>query len=124
MGTYVVCAAGVILVVPDVLRWLNSNTTLLPAVQLIGLLALVGMDLFVGMHSAILKTGNETPHLMAFVVSGILTVLLSYTMGRLWQVWGILIGAFLAQAAATYWLTPYLCWRRLLSGGQETGKCC
>jgi hypothetical protein len=115
MATYVAGASCLILLAPLLLSWLKSNTAPLPGLQMAALFGLIGLDLFLGHHSAILQTGNEVPHLRVFAVSAVLMMLLVWPLGRLFHVWGVLAAPFVAQLVWSYWWTPWQCWKRLLN---------
>jgi len=83
---------------------------------MIALLALIGLDVIVGFHSALLQTGNEVPQVRAYCLSAALTLCLVWPLGARFQVWGVIGAPFLAQLAVNYWLVPYQFWRRLRTG--------
>lgn len=114
MATYAVGGGALAVVTPVLLRTLSSRTELLSGWTLVGLLSLVGLDLFLGHHSAILLNGNMVPHLRAFMLSAILAVLLAWPLTQLSAVWGVLGASFLSQVVCSYWWTPMICWRWLL----------
>ncbi len=114
MATFVAGATVLILLAPLLLGWLKSNTSPLPNLQMAALFSLVGLDLFLGHHSAILQTGNEVPQLPAFAASAVLTILFAWPLGRLFHVWGVLAAPFAAQLVWSYWWTPWHCWKQLL----------
>lgn len=103
VATYAAGAACLAWVGPVVLTWLGSKTPLLPSGQLCALFVLVGLDLMIGHHAAILQTGNEVPHLKAFVLTAVLTAGCAWPLGRTFQVWGIIAAPFVAQVALNYW---------------------
>ena len=113
LGTYVAAAAGAIVVAPLLLGLIGSRTPLLPVGQLTALFLVVFLDLWVGMHAALIQSGNEVPHLPVFVLSGAATVILGLALGARWGVWGILAATFLTQIVCNYWWTPRLFWRRI-----------
>jgi len=112
LATYAAAAAVTVLAAPWLLQFIGSKTALLPAAQLAAVFAVVGLDLWVGMHAALLQTGNEVPHLRTFVASGILSVALGLVLGARWGVWGVIAAPFAAQAPWNYWWTPWLFWRK------------
>jgi len=110
-------AVGAVLSIPAMrvlLNLLGSQTDLLPAAQLVALFGVVGLDLVVGHHSAILQTGNEAPHLKAGLLSAGLTLSFVAILAPVLGVWGIILAPVCAQLPFNYWWTPMLCWRRLL----------
>ncbi|MDA0989301.1 MAG: hypothetical protein O3A51_00940 [Verrucomicrobia bacterium] len=111
--TYLLGTAFFVIAGPAALDLLGSNTPLLPPLDMLMLFLVVGLDLMVGFHSAVLQAGNEVPHLPVFVVSGVLTVCLGVTLGLLWGVRGVIAAPFVAHLFCNYWYTPRLCWRRL-----------
>lgn len=114
--TYVLGAGATVWAAPWVLTGLQSKTAMLPRPEMLALLILIGLDLVVGIHSALLQTGNEVPHVRAFCFSAALTLLLVWPLGRKFQVWGVITAPFLAQLVVNYWWVPYQFWRRLEAG--------
>jgi hypothetical protein len=114
--TYGIGAAIVIVAAPWVLSLLESRTEMLPRPAMLALLVLVGLDLIVGIHSALLQTGNEVPHMRAFCVSAFFTLVFMWPLGTRFQVWGIIAAPFLGQLVANYWWVPYQFWERLQAG--------
>jgi hypothetical protein len=121
--TYVVGATVMAFAAPWALSHLHSRTEMLPPAAMMALLALVGLDLIVSLHSLLLQTGNEVPHVRAFCVSACLTLLLVWPLGSRFHLWGVMAAPFLAQVMANYWWVPYQFWARLHAGirGQEVG---
>lgn len=113
IATYIAGALAVVVIAPGLLEGIGSRTPLLPRAQMIGLLTMVGLDLVVGVHASVLQTGNEVPHLGAFIVTAALSAALAWPLGRALGVWGIILAPVAAQAPLNYWWTPSLCWRRL-----------
>ena len=114
--TYGLGAAIVTVAAPWVLSVLQSKTQMLPRSGMLALLVLVGLDLIVGIHSALLQTGNEVPQVRAFCVSACLTLLLMWPLGTRFQVWGVMAAPFLGQLVANYWWVPWQFWVRLQAG--------
>lgn len=96
-----------------VLVRLGSHTTLLASGPLVLMFTWIGMELFVGFHSAIVLTGNTTPHLASYVIAGLAAVILGVMLGRQFGVYGIMMGSILAQVGWNYWWVPRLAWRQL-----------
>lgn len=111
--TYAAAAAAIIALGPWVLSLIGSRTPPLPTAQWIALMFVVGLDLWVGLHSAALLTENRVPHLAPFVVSALISAPLAWFLGRLWGVWGLLAAPAIAQITWSYWWTPMLFWRRV-----------
>jgi hypothetical protein len=114
--TYALGAAVTVLIAPWVLSLLQSRTGMLPRPEMLALLILIGLDLIVGLHSSLLQTGNEVPHMPAFCLSAALTMLLVWPLGSRFQVWGVIGAPFLAQLFVNYWWVPYQFWGRLRAG--------
>ncbi len=110
---YLAGAALLLWLTPLLLGGIGAKTRLLPLPQAAALLALVGVDVLIGMHAAVVQTGNEVLHLKPYVISGLLTVPAAYLLGRRYGVWGILFASFFVQALFNYWRTPMVCWQRL-----------
>lgn len=116
LATYATGAAVLVSSLPWILPWIRSQTPLLPMAQMIALFGLVGLDLVIGMHVAVIQSGNEVPYLSAFVVSAALTVLfvaVPWWAGCAPGVWGVILAPFAAQLVLNYWRTPWMCWRSL-----------
>lgn len=114
VATYAAGAAFLMAAGPPLLKLLGSNTPLLPPVEMAMLFGVVTLNLVVGFHSAVLQTGNEVPHLPAFIFSGVLTAVLGVLLGGQLGVRGVILAPFLSQLLWNYWHTPKLCWQRLL----------
>ena len=89
---------------------------MLPRPEMLALLGLLGLDLIVGLHSALLQTGNEVPQVPAYCLSAALTLLLVWPLGARFQVWGVIGAPLLAQLFVNYWWVPYQFWGRLHAG--------
>jgi O-antigen/teichoic acid export membrane protein len=109
-------AAGAVLIIfsaPLVLSYVHSRTQVLPIGQMITLFIVIGFDLIIGMHAAMMQTGNRVPHLNPFIVSGVLVTLLGWLMGRTYGIYGLISAMALPQLVYNYWWTPWRCWRDL-----------
>lgn len=113
LATYVLGAVAVLVAGPWVLERLGSHTSLLARGPLMLMFAWIGVEVFAGFHSAIILTGNTTPHLRTYVVAGLAAVILGGMLGRPFGVYGIMAGSLLAQAGWNYWRVPWLAWRQL-----------
>lgn len=100
---------------PPLLRILGSRTPLLDPIDLALLMVMVGCDLVVGSHSAVLQTGNRVPQLKVLLWSGIITVATAFVLGILFGIRGIILAPVAAQLPLNYWWTPRCCWRELRS---------
>lgn len=116
MATYLLGAVLVVALAPRMLGVLGSRTELLPTVLLVVLLLLMGLDLLVGHHSALLQVGNETPHLKVYIIAAALTWLLVWPLGTKYHVWGLMAAPFLSQLILSYWWTPCRFWRQIQAG--------
>lgn len=113
MATYFGGGIVAALVCPAILSLLDTKTQFLPTPMLCALLFTVGIDFFLGMHIAILQTGNHTPYLNSLVLSGILTVAFGYLLGHSMGIYGIILSPVLAHACYNLWYTPMRCWKDL-----------
>lgn len=98
---------------PILLEWIGAKTTVLPARYFAAVLALAGMELWMGMHTAALQTTNRAPHLIPMLGTAVLTNLLAYFLGRVYGIGGLLAGYAIGQGLCAYWLIPILFWRSL-----------
>lgn len=114
--TFIAGAVVIIIVAPQVLIYVHSNTQVLATGQMIVLFSIIGLDLIMGMHAAIMQTGNQVPHLSPFVISGILVTLLGWVLGGRYGIYGLISAVALAQVFYNYWWTPWRCWRDLRAG--------
>ena len=111
--TFAVGAVVIIFAVPLVLSYVHSRTQVLPTGQMIALFIVVGLDLIIGMHAAMMQTGNLVPHLNPFIVSGVLVTLLGWSLGRSYGIYGLIAAVALSQLIYNYWWTPWRFWRDL-----------
>jgi hypothetical protein len=111
--TFAVGGVLIILIAPLVLSYLHSRTQVLPNGQMIPLFVVIGLDLIVGMHAAMMQTGNQVPYLKPFVVSGLLVTLLGWFLGRSYGIYGLITAVALSQLIYNYWWTPWRCWHDL-----------
>ena len=111
--TFAVGAVVIIFAVPLVLSYVHSRTQVLPTGQMITLFIVVGLDLIIGMHAAMMQTGNLVPHLNPFIVSGVLVTLLGWSLGRSYGIYGLIAAVALSQLIYNYWWTPWRFWRDL-----------
>jgi hypothetical protein len=114
--TYLLGAAAAVLAAPWVLSALHSKTQMLPRQGMAALLTLIGLDMLVGHHSALLQTGNEVPQVRAFSLSAGLTLLLMWPLGTRFHLWGVMAAPFLGQLMVNYWWVPLQFWGRLQAG--------
>ena len=111
--TFAAGALVIILAAPLVLNYVHSRTQVLPRGQMIALFVIIGLDLIIGMHAAMMQTGNQVPHLNPFIVSGVLVTLLGWLLGRSYGIYGLIAAVALSQLFYNYWWTPWRCWRDL-----------
>lgn len=111
--TFVVGGAVIIFSAPVVLGYVHSKTQVLPNGQMIALFVVTGLDLIIGMHAAMMQTGNQVPHLKPFIVSGVLVTLLGWLLGRSYGIYGLIMAVAVSQLIYNYWWTPWHCWRDL-----------
>ena len=107
--TFVAGAVVIILVAPLVLGYVGSRTQVLPNGQMMALFVVIGLDLIIGMHAAMMQTGNQVPHLNPFIVSGVLVTLLGWLLGRSYGIYGLIVAVALSQIIYNYWWTPWRC---------------
>jgi O-antigen/teichoic acid export membrane protein len=111
--TFAAGSVVIILTAPLVLSYVHSKTQVLPNGQMIALFFVIGLDLIVGMHAAMMQTGNQVPHLKPFGLSGILVTLLGWFLGRSYGIYGLITAVALSQLIYNYWWTPWRCWHDL-----------
>lgn len=113
--TFIAGAVAIIYLAPLVLTYVNSKTQVLPVSQMISLFFIVGIDQIIGMHAAIMQTGNQVPHLIPFIFSGILVTLFGLLLGNIYGINGLIAAVMLSQIIYNYWWTPLRCWKDLFS---------
>ena len=111
--TFALGAVVIIFVAPLALSSVHSRTQVLPIGQMIALFVIIGLDLIIGMHAAMMQTGNQVPHLKPFIVSGVLVTLLGWLLGRSYGIYGLIGAVALSQLIYNYWWTPWRFWRDL-----------
>lgn len=121
--TFAAGAVVIIFAAPLVLSYVHSRTQVLPIGQMIALFIVIGLDLIIGMHAAIMRTENQVPYLNPFIVSGVLVTLLGWLLGRNYGIYGLIAAVALSQVVYNYWWTPWRCWlylRKETSGMKAT----
>jgi len=113
--TFAAGAVVIIFTAPLVLNYVHSRTQVLPTGQMIALFIVIGLDLIIGMHAAMMQTGNQVPHLNPFIVSGVLVTVLGWLLGRNYGIYGLIAAVVMSQLVYNYWWTPLRCWKDLLS---------
>ena len=113
VATYAVGAAGILMAAPSLLTFMKSRTPLLPLPLLAALLLMIGLDVLVGFHSAIILTANRFPHLKIYLSTGAATIVLAFGLGSVFGVAGIIAAPILAQLVCAYWWIPRQCWIEL-----------
>jgi O-antigen/teichoic acid export membrane protein len=111
--TYALGAAGILIVARPLLELMKSRTPLLPPPLLSALLVMIGLDFFVGFHSAVIVSANRFPHLTIYVASGLATIALAFGLGASYGVAGIIAAPILAQLVCAYWWIPRRSWVEL-----------
>lgn len=119
-GTFLAGSVAIVAVLRPCLDWVGSNTLPLPAPQFALLLMYLGAHLIVGLHAALMQTGNQVPHVYAALLSGSVSLVLSAVLGKLFGVTGLLLGPFAAHCMYYYWWVPRTCWRHMLEEVAET----
>ena len=111
--TFVAGSVVIIFATPFMLNVVHSKTQALPNGQLIALFIIVGLDLIIGLHAAMMQTRNQVPYLNPFIVSGVLVTLLGCLLGRSHGIYGLIAAVALSQLIYNYWWTPWRFWRDL-----------
>ena len=111
--TFVAGSVVIIFATPFMLNVVHSKTQALPNGQLIALFIVIGLDLIIGLHAAMMQTRNQVPYLNPFIVSGVLVTLLGCLLGRSHGIYGLIAAVALSQLIYNYWWTPWRFWRDL-----------
>lgn len=112
-GFYLLASVAAWAIAPPVLHLLKSKTDFLPPFTLALLLAVVGVDMMLGICNAILLTGNRAPHMRPLLINGVLTVGFALVLGKSVGVTGIVLAPLCAHFSFNLWVTPRLCWNDL-----------
>ena len=112
-ATYALGVTSVLFVAPSILGLMKSRTPALPTPLLAALLAVIGLDVLVGFHSAVIISANRFPHLAVYFVTGLATIALAFGLGSRFGVAGIIAAPVIAQVACVYWWIPRRCWSEL-----------
>jgi len=114
LGTYILGAIAAWFLAPEALHLFRSKTDFLPALPLAILLLVVGIDMAVGLFSAILLTGNRVPQLGAVIFNGFLAVGFAIWLSHPLGILGIVVAPACAQLCFNLWNTALLCWKDLV----------
>ncbi|MDB4888430.1 MAG: hypothetical protein JWL61_285 [Gemmatimonadetes bacterium] len=114
--TYALGATAILIAAPRLLQFVRSRTPALPPPLLAGMLVMVGLDLLVGFHSAVIVSANRFPHLVIYLASGLATIALATVLGFAYGVAGIIAAPMLTQLACAYWWIPRRGWIELNGG--------
>lgn len=109
--TYTAGALAAIFIGPPLLRLLGSRTSLLALPQAAAMFGVVALHLFVGMHAAVLRTGNHVPQLRSYLASGLISTVLALVLGVRFGIPGLLAAPVIGQMLLNYVWVPILCWR-------------
>ncbi len=119
MLTYTAGGVVILMAGPWLLTVVGAKTSLLPVPLLAALLGWIGVELALGNHSAVLLTGNVTPHMPGYLVTAACVAPLAVYLGLKWGVAGLIAATLLAQLPWNYWWTPWKCWTRLLARSER-----
>ena len=112
--TYIIGSYFVLLLATPFMQFIHSNTMPLPIEQFSCILLLTGADLFINLLAAVMITSeNATPHLYAYIISGVGVTITCFALGSLYGIWGIVLAPLLVQTCFNYWWVPSQCWRIL-----------
>lgn len=112
---FLVCGAGLILVVPVFFRLLHSQTQLLPWFMIIVMLFFAFLDSNQSISSSFLLAGNEVPFMKSSLIAGFIStisllILLKFTdMGT----WALILSPALAMSVYQNWKWPLVVARKL-----------
>jgi O-antigen/teichoic acid export membrane protein len=113
LATYLIGGTVAWFLAPEVLHLFRSKTDFLPALPLAALLLVVGIDMVVGLFSAILLTGNRVPQLGAVLINGLLAVWFAVILSHPLGILGIVLAPACAQVCFNLWNNAWLCWKDL-----------
>ncbi|MFZ0616697.1 MAG: hypothetical protein WAN16_09680 [Chthoniobacterales bacterium] len=119
LGTYILVGIAAWFLAPKALHLFHSKTDFLPGFFLAALLLVVGIDMLVGLFSAILLTGNRVPQLGAALFNGVLALGYAIVLSHTWGILGIILAPACAQLSYNLWKTAWLCWKDLNTKDME-----
>lgn len=110
--TFITGAIGLIYLGPTILRWIGSQTSLLPTGALILLLAIYLAEQHHGHFASLVMTENINPFLGPALISGAAVVVVSLVLTPTFGFWGMLAAQGLVQLSFNNW---WVVWRGLQS---------
>ena len=119
LGTYILVGIAAWFLAPKALHLFHSRTDFLPGLYLAALLFVVGIDMLVGLFSAILLTGNRVPQLGAALFNGVLALGFAVVLSHTWGILGIILAPACAQLSYNLWKTAWLCWKDINTKDME-----
>lgn len=114
ISLFVLGTIGVVVVGIPFLRVIKPNYTISVSV-LLGLCAFQFMMKFRNCYTSYFSCTNRINYLSAFVVSSILTVVLSFVFTGTMKLgmWGLIVAQIVSQAVFNFWYWPYLAHKEL-----------
>lgn len=116
LGTFSVGAVGLVFLGPTLLKWIDSQTSLLPTGALLLLLAIYLAEQHHGSFASLVLSENLNPFLLPALLSGGMIVALSLMLTPRYGYWGMLAAQGLVQLSFNNW---WVVWRGLRSLGND-----
>jgi hypothetical protein len=113
MLTFVACASSVPLIASATLSHIGSQTPFVTPLVWAGLAVATGLDLFIGVHGALIQTGNRVSHLNAFVLTGLINLCAASLLARSYGTRGVLVSVVVSPLLINLWWLPREAWRQL-----------
>ncbi|MGD0615985.1 MAG: hypothetical protein ABSA69_11145 [Verrucomicrobiota bacterium] len=107
-ATFLPLTAGIVFVIPWLLRWFGSGKTVLPLIWLLGLTLTTFLDLQFSSWGTLISTANRVPYLWPSVATNIVSLTLSLILVHFPSLGlgALVLGPLLAGSAFNYWYWP------------------
>lgn len=107
-ATFLPLTAGIVFVIPWLLRWFGSGKTMLPLIWLLALTLTTFLDLQFTTWGTLISTANRIPYLWPSVATNIVSLTLSLILVHFTALGlgALVLGPLLAGSAFNYWYWP------------------
>jgi hypothetical protein len=114
LGTFVAAVLLIPFVAPVAMRFIASKTPFVTPALWYLMAASVGLDLFVGLHAALIQTGNRTTHITGFVVTGIFGNVAALVAAHFSGTTAMLCALIASVLVFNAWWIPLAAWREII----------
>lgn len=110
---YVLLACGYIFVIQDLVALLFGEQYVMDY----AIAVILGVNFFVTQMQVLPETFKTTQGLFIYgkfmaLTTGVINIIISVILGRIWGVFGILLATFIAKTITEVWYTPYIIFKR------------